>query len=172
MCGAVVCAAILARATVADELPGMPPTIVVEADSFELRVDEEVAVWQGSVVARQGAHVFRTGTLTLHLDQLTDASRGSSRSAEPQRETLPANYELSAQSLSYDVGTNVIAGDGDCMLRRGNEFIAADRIRFVMEDRIAYALPGEQGRVRVQFYASNTTRIFPTMLSRPLAGAE
>ena len=151
-------------------MPRVPPTIVVEADSFELRVDEEIAVWRGAVVARQGSHLFRTSTLTMQLDQLLSDSDDSEQSdnASDNEAGLPADYELSAASVSYDLATNVIAADGDCMLRRGAEFIAADRIRFAVDERVAYALPGEGGRVSVQFYGSAGMPLF----LNPLAAAE
>ena len=135
--------------------------ILVEADSFELRMDEEKAVWRGAVSASQGNYTFRSSQLTLHLDQIAREPQATSNS---QQDTAPrqlSHYELSAATLTYDLQDSIIIGSGGSELRRGKELIRAEQIRYHVRRRVAHAVPGAGGRVQVQFFANPEMPIFP-----------
>ncbi len=152
--------------------PTAPTPIIVEADTFELHIDEEKAIWRGNVSASQGNYTFRTSQLILHLDQMKGASSDSGTSSAAHNN--PARfYELSARKLRYDVAKGTMVGAGDSELRRGSELIRAEKIAYQVNTRVAHALPAANGRVLVRFEANPDMPVFPGVTPRqtlPAAG--
>lgn len=137
--------------------------ITVEADAFELRTHEELAVWRGSVVVNQGGYSFRASTLTMQLEELI--RQEGAAEGETESPTLPNQYHLTAESVTYDPARDLVAGDGECVLRRGSEMVAAERFHFDLNSGIAHALPDSGSRVLVKFFANPASVGF-----LPLAG--
>lgn len=141
------------------------PVITIEADSFNLFVLEEKAVFRGNVNASQGNHTFRSGQLTVHLDQV-DTQRARQSDGEEGAGANSSAFELSARTLRYDIESDIVVGQGDSQLRRGEELIAAEVINYDFLRRVAYAVPDEGGRVKVRFFSNPERPLFP---SRTLA---
>ena len=139
------------------EVPAIP-TIIVLADTFELRLHEERAIWRGNVTATQGGSTFRASQLTLRLDQLTQ-NNGQSGSGQ-QAPTVAAPVELQANQLTYDKDSHSVHASGNTLLRRGHEIIQSERLQYALDTRIAYAHaePGDQ--VKVRFYNTGATGLF------------
>ncbi len=135
--------------------------IVVEADSFVLLVEAEKAIWRGNVTASQGNYTFRSTQLTLHLDQIDSASSAPGH-AQTNSSDPSFGYELSARTVSYNVETATIIGDGDSELRRGHELIKADQIQYNVDEKRAYAIPTKDGRVKVKFLSNPDKPVFPS----------
>ena len=132
---------------------------------------EEKAVFRGNVNASQGNHTFRSGQLTVHLDQIdTQRARQNEGGESGQRANPP--FELSAQNLLYDIEADVVIGRGDSELRRGQELIAAELINYDFIRRVAYAIPDAGGRVKVRFYSNPDRPIFPGSAQSEPSAAE
>lgn len=143
------------------DLAPSTPVITIEADSFNLFVLEEKAVFRGNVNASQGNHTFRSSQLTVHLDQV-DTERTRQDNSGPGKGTQSPAFELSAHTLRYDIEADIVVGQGDSQLRRGEELIAAEIINYDFLRRVAYAVPDEGGRVQVRFYSNPERPLFPS----------
>ncbi|MEM7098317.1 MAG: LptA/OstA family protein [Pseudomonadota bacterium] len=142
--------------------------ILIEADHFEVRFDEDIAIWRGNVSATQANYTFATSNLTIHLDQVNrHPDQAQSTNHSDERTAIADQFFLSAQKLTYDLGDSAITGSGDSELRRGQELIKADTITYWVEQRIAEAIPGHNGRVKTQFYPNPNKPIFPGRSDRP-----
>lgn len=137
------------------------PVITIEADSFNLFVDEEKAIFRGNVQASQGNTTFKSSQLTVHLDQVNTKASKKDGQTGPTENHLPP-FELSAQTVSYEVESQLAVGQGNSSLKRGRELIMAELINYDMAKRIAYAIPDSGGRVLVRFYANPDTPLFPS----------
>ena len=153
MAGCSVLAALLCNGAGADESAAATfAAITVESDAFELRTHEELAVWHGSVVVNQGGYSFRASTLTMQLEELI--GQGDENERESGAPALPNQYQMTTERVTYDAARDIVAGDGDCILRRGSEMVAADRFQFDLGSGIAHALPDHDSRVLVKFFAN------------------
>ncbi len=152
--------------------PQTPP-ITVEADQFSVYLADEKAVWRGNVTATQGNYTFRTSQLTVHLDELVaaDDSQSSDDETGASSRNQDAAIELSADRVTYDLDRNEIQGLGNSELRRGIEYIRADKIVYEVGNRIARAEPDAGGRVRVQFLSAPGQPLFPGVPLTAAAGA-
>ncbi len=137
------------------------PVITIEADSFNLFVDEEKAIFRGNVQASQGNTTFKSSQLTVHLDQVNTKASIKDGQTGPTENHLPP-FELSAQTVSYEVESQLAVGQGNSSLKRGRELIMAELINYDMAKRIAYAIPDSGGRVLVRFYANPDMPLFPS----------
>jgi len=150
-------------ASSAGQLASIGPVtpIVVEADGFEVRMQEERAIWQGNVVATQGNYTFRTGRLTVYMEQVSSSRERKSNNASSTAATF-AGYELSANKLTYDLDQGQIVGRGNSELRHGAEYIRADQIVYDVTAQTATAHPDAEGRVHVKFYGNPAKPVFPS----------
>ncbi len=157
-------AATLPFDTVAEDPPlGIP--IAIEADRFFVYFDEEKAVWEGNVKARQGNYTFNTSMLTVYLEQvLSPEAQETNSSDSNQSTTTTGGYLFSAESLTYDLETGTVSGLGGCELRRGQEAIVAEKIVYMVDERRAVAEPDADGRVHVQFFSNPKQPIIPSGL--------
>ncbi len=147
------------------------PVITIEADSFNLYVDEEKAVFRGNVNASQGNTTFRTSQLTVHLDQVNTKAAKNDGQAGSQENRVPP-YELSARTLTYELDSRLAVGKGDSLLKRGRELILAELINYDMAKRVAYAIPDSGGRVMVRFYSNPDMPLFPSQSLAKSTAAE
>jgi lipopolysaccharide transport protein LptA len=148
------------------------PYITVEADYFELNVAEGKAYFRGNVEVTQRNSTFHSSQLTLRLEQITSRiteAKSGDKSSDNDSSADPQNYELSANTLTYDISQDMINGHGNSELKRGNELIRADEISYAVVKRIAYARPTDSGRVRVQFIANPDMPLFPAGLGTATA---
>ena len=142
--------------------------IEIEADQFTVRFDEDIAVWTGNVKAKQGRYTFNTEVLTINLDQVNRNAPPAAEPASPSPQhtqgsthtPLANNFEMSANSLTYNLENDTIIGSGNSEIRRGREVISADSISYAISAKTASALPGEDGRVYVQFYSNPENPVF------------
>ena len=112
MAGCSVLAALLCNGAGADESAAATfAAITVESDAFELRTHEELAVWHGSVVVNQGDYSFRASTLTMQLEELI--GQGDENERESGAPALPNQYQMTAETVTYDAARDIVAGDGD-----------------------------------------------------------
>ena len=135
--------------------------IKVTADYFELAFDSDTATFRGNVFATQANYTFRTEALTLHLDQLKGDSQAGKQSNNTSSES-DVKYELSANTVNYNLEDGLINGIGDSQLKRGQELIKADRISYSVERRVAFAEPKDGQQVTVQFVQNPELPVFPT----------
>jgi lipopolysaccharide transport protein LptA len=147
------------------------PVITIEADSFNLFVDQEKAIFRGNVNASQGNHTFRTSQLTMHLDQVDTKHNDDGTGANSETTAAPS-FELSARNLTYELSTQMAVGRGDSLLRRGRELISAELINYDMSKRVAYAIPDKGGRVLVRFFSNPDMPLFPSRTLAKAAAAE
>lgn len=155
----MVIATLLSATAFAEGKPN--PPIVVEADSFEIRLDLENAVWRGDVRAQQGNYTFRTESLTIHLEQVATQNADEVGNNTGNQQPLDNRFILSAQHLSYDVDQDTIMGHGGCEISRGQEKIRANQIVLYAKEKRAMALPETNGRVLVSFFSNPNKPIFP-----------
>ena len=157
----------IATEPVRDELPA----IFIEADSFDFLVDQEKAIFRGNVNASQGNATFRTSQLTVHVDQIRNSGQRKSDSETATQTGHSETFELSAETLFYELEQNLVVGRGDSRLERGQELILADVIHYDMAKRVAYARPDADGRVFVRFYSNpdkplfSATKKYPALVS-------
>ena len=76
---------------------------------------------------------------------------------ESRAPTLPNQYQMTAESVTYDAACDIVTRDGNCILRRRSEMIAADRFQFDLGSGIAHARPHDDSRALVRFSAKPAT---------------
>ena len=153
----------------APERTVQPLPILIEADHFEVRFDEDIAVWQGQVSATRGNYTFRTSNLKIHLDQVNQNAPQTTQTTGGQSQPVADHFYLSAESLTYDLASDAITGSGDSELRRGQELIRAETITYWVGKQLAVAKPDLSGRVSVQFFPNPKRPIFPGQNTLDLA---
>ncbi len=120
----------------------------VEADRFELFMDEQIAVWGGNVVATQLGNTFKSAQFTLRLVPNDGRDAAPVVTSASETHANEGAFQLQAGRLSYH--RDQVVGSGGCVISRGTQSIAADEISLDLRTRTLVAKPRDDGRVYVR----------------------
>ena len=123
--------------------------IEIQADQFEMLLEERTTTYTGNVVATQGSRAITGHELVVRLNE--DNEIVSMRAGgEPARLTDAENeapISLAGASLDYDFDESVVRADGGGVLTRGGDTIAARQIAYDLEAESARAVGDDTHRV-------------------------
>jgi len=122
----------------------------VEADAAEVREQEQMVVFTGNVIVRQGALVLQTATLRVfYTAPEGDASREVSRvEAEGGVLVTSADQTASGDAAVFDVATNTVTVTGNVVLTQGDNVVRGPRL---VIDVVNGNARMEGGRVQMLF---------------------
>ncbi|MEE8244994.1 MAG: LptA/OstA family protein [Pseudomonadales bacterium] len=120
----------------------------VEADRFELFMDEQIAVWSGNVVATQQGNTFKSAQFTLRLVPSDERDAALGATSDSNAPAGSRAFQLQAGRLSYH--RDHVVGSGGCVISRGTQSIVADEISLDLRTQTLVAKPRDDGRVYVR----------------------
>ena len=126
--------------------------IEIQADQFEMLLEERTTTYTGNVVATQGSRSITGRELVVRLNDDNEimAMRAS---GEPARLTDAENgapISLTGAALDYDFDESVVRAAGGGVLSRDGDTIAAQKIVYDLEAERARAVGSDAQRVTLR----------------------
>ena len=124
--------------------------IEIQADQFEMLLEERMTTYTGNVVATQGSRAITGRELVIRFNENNEilAMRASGEPARLTDAEDEAPISLSGASLDYDFDESVVRAEGG-VLSRGGDTIAARQIVYDLEAENARAVGDDTQRVIV-----------------------
>ena len=126
--------------------------IEIQADQFEMLLEERTTTYTGNVVATQGSRSITGRELVLRLNDDNEIM-AMHASGEPARLTDAENgtpVSLTGAALDYDFDESVVRTAGGGVLSRGGDTIAAQEIAYDLEAERARAVGSDGHRVTLR----------------------
>ncbi len=126
--------------------------IEIQADQFEMLLEERTTTYTGNVVATQGSRSIAGRELVVRLNDDNEimAMRAS---GEPARLTDAENgtpVSLTGEALDYDFDESVVRAAGGGILNRGEDTITAQNIAYDLDADRARAVGSDAQRVTLR----------------------
>ena len=134
--------------------------IEIQADQFEMLLEERTTTYTGDVVATQGSRSITGSRLVVRLNEDNEimAMRASGEPAMLTDTGDGAPISLAGAALDYDFDESVVRADGGGVLSRGGDTIAAREITYDLEDERARAVGDETHRVTLNLAPATENR--------------
>ena len=134
--------------------------IEIQADHFEMLVAERRTTHTGNVVATQGRRAIESRELMVQFNDDNAITRmhaagGPARLTDRTRE--PA-IDLAGQALDYDFDTRTVRAEGNSVLSRDGDNIAAETIVYDIDTESARAVGSDAHPVTLRLAPARTTR--------------
>ena len=126
--------------------------IEIQADQFEMLLDERRTTYTGNVSATQGERIITAAELIVEFndDNEITAMRASGAPAELSDAGRDPALSLKGTALDYDFDASVVRADGGGTLSRGGDTIAAEHIVYDLNAERARALGRQGQRVKLK----------------------
>ena len=130
--------------------------IAIQADQFEMLLEERTTTYTGNVVATQGSRSITGNRLVVRLNEDNEimAMRASGEPARLTDARDDGPISLAGAALDYDFDESVVRAEGDGVLSRDGDTIAAREITYDLEDARARAVGDETHRVTLKLAPS------------------
>ena len=138
---------VVAFAEAASALP-----IEIQADQFEMLLEERTTTYTGNVVATQGSRSISGRELVVRLNDDNEIMAMRAR-GEPARLTDADNgtsISLAGAALDYDFDQSVVRAEGGGVLSRGGDTVTAQKIVYDLEAERARAVGNDGHRVNLR----------------------
>lgn len=134
--------------------------IAIQADQFEMLLEERTTTYTGNVVATQGSRSIAGSKLVVRLNEDNEimAMRASGEPARLTDASDDAPVSLAGAALDYDFDESVVRAAGGGVLSRDGDTIAAREITYDLEDERARAVGDETHRVTLRLAPSTENR--------------
>ena len=134
--------------------------IAIQADQFEMLLEERTTTYTGNVVATQGSRSITGNRLVVRLNEDNEimAMRASGEPARLTDARGDGPISLAGAALDYDFDESVVRAEGDGVLSRDGDTIAAREITYDLEDARARAVGDETHRVTLKLAPSTENR--------------
>ena len=134
--------------------------IAIQADQFEMLLEERTTTYTGNVVATQGSRSITGNRLVVRLNEDNEimAMRASGEPARLTDARDDGPISLAGAALDYDFDESVVRAEGDGVLSRDGDTIAAREITYDLEDARARAVGDETHRVTLKLAPSTENR--------------
>ena len=134
--------------------------IEIQADRFEMLLDERRTTYTGNVVATQGSRAIAGKELVVRFNEDNEivAMRAS---GEPARLTDAEDgtpISLAGAALDYDFDASVVSARGGSVLSRGGDTISAQKIVYDLEAERARAVGDGPRRVTLRLAPATESR--------------
>lgn len=126
--------------------------IEIQADHFEMLLGDRRTTYTGNVVATQGERAISGGELVVQFneDNEIEAMRASGDPARLTDAEEGQSMALAGRTLDYDFEESVVRAEGEGVLSRNGDTIAAETIVYDLDAERARAVGTESQRVQLR----------------------
>ncbi|MDE0064346.1 MAG: lipopolysaccharide transport periplasmic protein LptA [Gammaproteobacteria bacterium] len=138
--------------------------IEIQADQFEMLLEERMTTYTGNVVATQGSRAITGRELVVRFNEDNEilAMRASGEPARLTDAEEEAPISLAGALLDYDFDESVVRAEGGGVLSRGGDTIAARRIVYDLKAENARAVGDDTHRVTLTLApAADRSKLLP-----------
>ncbi len=134
--------------------------IEIQADSFEMLLDERKTTYTGNVVATQGSRAIagREVVVRFNEDNEIVAMRASGDPATLTDAESGTPISLAGSALDYDFDASLVRAEGGGVLSRGGDTVAAPEIVYDLEVARARAVGNDAQRVTLELAPATDRR--------------
>ena len=134
--------------------------IEIQADQFEMLLDERKTTYTGNVVATQGGRTITGHELLVRFNEDNEilAMRANGEPARLADAENGTPISLAGATLDYDFDESMVRAESGGVLSRGGDSVSAPKIVYDLDSESARAVGDDTHRVTLRLAPANRNR--------------